>query len=380
MPTTQPAAGRFTDLASLIRSGAHVLRLGEGQYQLGPGTLEIPADFQLIGAGPATVVHAMPGTKVALRLRSGTRLSRIRFDGHEVAAGSVADFFISVPPDTKNVTLDNLEILDCPRAAIGLDHASDVVIRNCRFERIALAVSIEFSHSVRIQDNAVVDATIHGIQFWGNWKWQQQAADNLLFSGNTVVNGGNCCIWGSGARHVIMANNFVDGAKDVGLDLEWCSDSVISANVARRCHNAGIALFFACKNVAITGNSVANDAPISDEDAKADWWARSGIWLTYPNRKRFRIRSWSRECHHRRQHHRLRLRVSAGRSGWRPEARNVVIANNAIAGGQVWSGGRDRERPMRLTPEPNNVVLGAEAAPANSTTQASPTPLSGPRN
>ena len=277
-PTTEAVAGHLTDLASLIKPGVGLLRLPAGQYQVGPGTLEIPANFELIGAGPASVVHAAPGTKVALRLGSGARLSHICFDGHGAAPGSVGDFFILIPRDAANVTLDDLEVRDCPRAVIGLDHASDVVIRNCRFERIALAVNILFSRNVRVQDNTVVDARIHGLQFWGNWHWQQQRTDNVLFSGNTVINGGNCCIWGSGGRHIIMANNFVDGAKDVGLDLEWCSDSVINANVARRCKNAGIALFFACRNVAISGNSVMNDAPISPEDAKARLVVR--IWAS----------------------------------------------------------------------------------------------------
>lgn len=95
------------------------------------------------------------------------------FDGQGAVAGGVADFFIAIPRSAANVTLDSLQIQDCPRTAIGLDHASDVVIRNCRFERIALAVNILFSRNVRVENNTVVDARIHGIQFWGNWHWRQ---------------------------------------------------------------------------------------------------------------------------------------------------------------------------------------------------------------
>ena len=51
--------------------------------------------------------------------------------------------------------------------------------------------------------------------------------------------------------------------------------------------NGGISLFFSCKNVAISGNAIQNDHAISTEDAKADWWVRSGIWLTYTNKKVF---------------------------------------------------------------------------------------------
>lgn len=368
--TTKPAtADRFGDLASLIQPGGHFLRLGAGQYRLGPGTLEIPPDFQLMGAGAATIIHVAPATKVALRLGPGSRLSQLRFDCRDAVAGNVGDFLILVPPGASNVTLDNLEILDCPRAAIGLDHASDVVIRDCQFERIALAVNVLFSRNVRVEDNTIVDAKIHALQFWGNWHWKQQLADNLLFCGNTVLDGGNCCIWGSGGRHIIMSNNFVDGAKDIGLDLEWCSDSLISANIARRCKNAGIALFFACRNVAITDNSIANDAPIRAGDTKADWWVRSGIWLTYPNRKSFA----SDHGHENITIVGNAITCAAGqrRAIWiGSEARNVVIANNAILGGRVWSGGRDGEHPMHLTLQPENVVLGAENPPAPAATQA----------
>ncbi|HWB53669.1 MAG TPA: right-handed parallel beta-helix repeat-containing protein [Tepidisphaeraceae bacterium] len=373
-PTTKPAAiARFTAIAPLIKRGAHVLRLPAGQYQLGPGTVEIPADFQLVGAGPATVIHLVPGTKLALRLGRGARLSQLRFDCQGVVAGSVGDFLILVPPGVSGVTLDNLEILDCPRTAIGLDHAADAVIRHCRFQRIAMAMNVLFSRNVRVEDNTVIDAKIHGVEFWGNWHWKQQVADNLLFSGNTVLNGGNCCIWGSGGRHVIISNNFVDGAKDIGLDLEWCSDSVISSNIARRCRNAGIALFFACRNVAITGNSVANDAAISAKDAKADWWVRSGIWLTYPNRKTFgsdhgheniTIVGNAITCA---PGHRRAIWVGS-------EVRNVVIASNAIVGGQVWFGGHDGEHPMRLKLEPSNVVLGTECPLPSATTQPTSSP------
>ena len=376
-PATKPPAARFPELASLLRPGTHLLRLSEGDYELGPQTLDLPADFQLVGAGAATVIHARPGTTVALRLGSGARLSHLRFDAHDAEHGGVNDFFIFIPRESANVTLDHLQVLDCPRTAIGLDHATDVIIRDCRFERIALGLNILFSRNVRVQDNTVLDATIHGLQFWGNWRWQQQDADNLLFCGNTVRNGGNCGIWGSGARHVVLANNFVDGCADVGLDLEWCSDSVISANIARRCKNAGIALFFACTNVAITGNSIANDAPISPAEAKAEWWARSGIWLTYPNRRDFK-------SDHGHQNvtivgNSITCAPGERRAVWvGAEARNVVVANNALLGGHVWSGGRDGERPMRLTLEPDNIRLGADAPAAadrrRPTTPANPNP------
>ena len=119
-------------------------------------------------------------------------------------------------------------------------------------------------------------------------KWERQESQDLIFANNYVKNGGSGPIWGTGARRVIMANNIVDGANDIGLDLEWCADSVITGNTVRNAHEAGIALFYSCHRVSITGNTVINDMEITEGEAKRSWYVRSGIWLTYPNRDVFK--------------------------------------------------------------------------------------------
>ena len=58
----------------------------------------------------------------------------------------------------------------------------------------------------------------HGIQFWGNWEWKNKAMTDIVLIGNYVKNGGGGAIWGTGATRVVMANNVVDGAYDIGLD------------------------------------------------------------------------------------------------------------------------------------------------------------------
>jgi hypothetical protein len=65
----------------------------------------------------------------------------------------------------------------------------------------------------------------------------------------------------------------------VGLDLEWCDDSAITGNTVRGAVNAGISLFYACRNVTIAGNSVV---VTEGEEGRRD-----GIWLTDPNRATF---------------------------------------------------------------------------------------------
>jgi len=78
------------------------------------------------------------------------------------------------------------------------------------------------------------------------------------------------CIWGTGAKRVVMNGNIADGAADVALDLEWCDDSVITGNTVRNFRNAGISLFYSCERIAITGNTVLNDwVPAKEEQAEA---------------------------------------------------------------------------------------------------------------
>ena len=53
-----------------------------------------------------------------------------------------------------------------------------------------------------------------------------------------------------------ISDNDVDGAGDVALDCEWCTDVVIARNVVRNGHNAGISLFLSCRDVLIAENTV----------------------------------------------------------------------------------------------------------------------------
>ena len=195
--------------------------------------------------------------------------------------------------------------------------------------------------------NQVFDARVHGIQFWGNWQWEAKECADLLFAHNHVRNGGGGAIWGTGARRVVMTGNIVDGASDVGLDLEWCDDSVITGNTVRNCVNAGIALFFGCRNVTISGNTILNDHPISEEEAGKDWWVRSGIWLTPPNRE-----TYKQDHGHRNVTivaNTIDCADGARRDMWiGSEARNVVISDNAVAGRGILYGGHHAVHPQRL--------------------------------
>jgi len=60
---------------------------------------------------------------------------------------------------------------------------------------------------------------------------------------------------------VEISDNDVDGAGDVALDCEWCTDVVIARNVVRNGHNAGISLFLSCRDVLIAENAVGPPLP-----------------------------------------------------------------------------------------------------------------------
>ena len=77
-----------------------------------------------------------------------------------------------------------------------------------------------FSRRVIVSRNTVRNAKVHGIQFWGNWQFEKMDSADLVFSDNYIFNGGAGAIWGTGAKRVIMADNIIDGASDIGLDLD----------------------------------------------------------------------------------------------------------------------------------------------------------------
>ena len=301
----------------------------------------VPEGATLEGLGNSSVVIPAPaasGPLVTLSplvtLGGDSIVRRLKFSGGGakvicLRAGQVQNVAV------QEVTIDNFQNM-----AIETDNTSDMTIEKCKISRVQRASNIQFSHRIHVLNNTVTDCTEHGFQFWGNWKWESKKASDLYFIGNYVHNGGSGAIWGSGAEHVVMSGNVVDGAEDVGLDLEWCDDSVISGNSVRHAANGGIALFFACQGVTITGNTIRNDHPISAEAAKAGWFARAGIWLTYPNRKEF-----PQDFGHRDVAITGNVIICAEgerRAIWiGSESDNVVLQGNTIRGGKVWQGGAD---------------------------------------
>ncbi|MBI4977227.1 MAG: right-handed parallel beta-helix repeat-containing protein [Spirochaetes bacterium] len=244
--------------------------------------LVVPAGKSIRGEGGACIVPTEEAGKNFFKISSGCSLSGIRIDCRGKAVNGIYAF------KSSNVSLSNVTIINSKGMGIGLDNSSAIIIQACFISNVRRATDLNFCGDMLIVSNNVYDCTEHGIQFWGNWKFEQQKSSNITIIGNTVRNGGGGAIWGTGASNVLMAYNHVDGAKDVGLDLEWCSDSAIISNTARNTRNACASLFFRCSNVSIAYNDLTNDYPISEKEAAKTWWVRAGIWLTYPNTQKFK--------------------------------------------------------------------------------------------
>ena len=250
-------------------------------------SIALPEATYLHGDGLASVIrfqHEKIGN-FAVDLKSSCRISNLRFTATEPfvdwmhATGESSSAMLRMHA-AKKIELDHVQIDDYRRMGILMQGCEDVRITNCTFQKLDKAMDIQNSRCIQVIGNRIQDIAEHGIQFWGNESFNKMNCEDLIFANNYVYRGGSGAIWGTGARRVVMNGNIVDGAKDIGLDLEWCYDCTITGNTTINCWNAGIALFLSCKNVAISGNSIV----ISD----GDHGRRDGIWLTPVARSLFR--------------------------------------------------------------------------------------------
>ncbi len=327
-----------------------------GTYYL--SSLTLPKGASLHGAGVASTLIC-PEDKTVLSLQGDTKISRLRFVGEQKQGrdwGPQARALIDIV-SVKNVTVEDIRVEDYKNTAVRTEHAHDVIVRDCYLQNVNWGVDLSFSHNVKVLSTTVIDAHMHGIQFWGNYNFQTQDSSDLIFADNYVKNGGGGAIWGTGAQRVVMQGNIIDGAEDVGLDLEWCTDGAITGNVVRNCKNGGISLFFACQRVTISGNTILNDSPIPADAPKDGWWVRSGIWLTFPNRETFKDDHGHRDITI--TNNTIVCVADGPRRGiWiGSESDNVLLANNLVANGQVFFGGQHKVNPPSTIRLPDNVLL-----------------------
>ncbi len=269
------------------------LLIPAGRYRI--ADVVIPDGTMVQGVGVRSVIVMLADAGAAFRLGSDCTMTDLKFTGNKADKGpatgagtaGVVHAPRSVPYSIKRIKLKRLTFENIKRCAIFFDHVRDFNISDCRFVNIGVAISLHFSRNGRITAHQIENAVDHGILFWGDWKHDPlEKVTNLIFTNNYVKNGGGGAIWGMGGKQIVMVGNIIEGADDIGLDLEWCDNSVIVGNTTVDCDNAGIALFAACKNVTIAGNTVVITDPMkkAKTDADASRAARyDGIWLAPPS-------------------------------------------------------------------------------------------------
>ncbi len=252
------------------------LAASEGDLFIPPGryriaAVKVPAETTIQGVAHRSQIIMPTGAAAAMHLADRCTLRDLKFTTDQEDAGGLYKGLLTIGRFS-GVTLSDLVFQGVNRSCILTDHASDVSITDCRFDDIDCAIHLIFSNKIMVSRNFIRNARVHGIQFWGNWQYERMESTDLVFANNYVFNGGGGAIWGTGARRVVMADNIIDGAHDIGLDLEWCDDSTIVGNTVRNCTNAAIALFLSCRNVTIAGNSMVV--------TEGSTGRRDGIWLT----------------------------------------------------------------------------------------------------
>ena len=314
-----------------VEAGVSRIFIPEGVFAV--KELVLPDNISITGCGEnSCLIPFSEDQKFVIRGGNNARFSDFAVDCRGRKTQGL--FFFR----TGNVMIERVFVSNSGTFGINLDHVVDAVIRDCVIRATHTGIMQTYCSNLRTVRNTVLDSTKHGIQFWSQDHWRPQfRTRNLWFCDNFVKNAssGEGGIWGVGVIGVVMSGNVVDGAKDVGLDLEWCEDAVVSGNVVRNTEHGGISLFFSCKNVTITGNTVYNNRIYAKEPE--GYWVRAGIWLTYRNVKTFRNDTGHEN-----------ITISGNtvingpgkrRSVWIGCGRNVLIRGNQFIGAPVYHGG-----------------------------------------
>jgi len=315
-----------------VAAGVTQILLPEGEFAV--KELVLPDNIGIRGCGERSrIVPFSADQKFVIRGGSNSKFSDFSVDAGKQKTHGL--YFLRA----ENVVIDRISVSDSKAFGINFDHVNHAVIGNCTIRSTHTGIMQTYCSNIRTVQNTVLDSTKHGIQFWSQDKWQPQfRTRNLWFCNNYVRNAvsGEGGIWGVGVIGVVMSGNIVECAKDVGLDLEWCEDSVISGNVVRDTEHGGISLFFSCRNITITGNTVYNNRVYEKEPGA--YWVRAGIWLTYRNVKTFR-----NDMGHE------NITISGNtvvngpgkrRAVWVGYGKNVLVQGNNLNGAAVHHGGR----------------------------------------
>ncbi len=313
-----------------VEAGVTRILLPEGTFAV--KELSLPDNISIRGCGERSVIVPFTDQKFVIRGGSNSRFSDFSIDAGNMKVHGL--YFLRA----EHVMIDRVSVSNSKAFGINFDHVNHAVIENCTIRSTHTGIMQTYCSNIRTMQNTVLDSTKHGIQFWSQDKWRPQfRTRNLWFCNNYVKNApsGDGGIWGVGVIGVVMSGNIVECAKDVGLDLEWCEDSVITGNVVRDTENGGISLFFSCKNITISGNTIYNNRVYEKEPGA--YWVRAGIWLTYRNTETFQNDTG---------HENITITGNTivnspgkRRAVWVGYGKNVLIRGNHLLNGNVYHGG-----------------------------------------
>ena len=233
----------MTDNTDAIRkafdSQAKSVYVPAGRYLTKP--LDLPDGVHLYGDGSSSVLVLDAKDRKPYLLASGNycvieRLALTSGDDQIKLTNQEDPCLIHIR-DKSHVTIMDVQLSNYPYTGIGCWQSTDLIISRNRLTNLNEAIRLRLCWRVQVTANSIMDMKFHGIEFWGITdedyvakKHRKKACGDLMICNNYVKDGGGGAIWGAGSVRVIMNNNIIDGASDIGLDLEGCDDSVIAAN------------------------------------------------------------------------------------------------------------------------------------------------------
>lgn len=235
----------------------------------------VSTDQVIFGDGRDSIIKVADSTNTgAFALSAGSGLLDLAIDGNR-ANNKAADMVIAT--GVSGVWAKGLYIHDSAgRGIYFYDSVTDFLIQDCLITDCdGNGINVTKVSRGVIQANIIKNIGLGAIQFWGGNAAIPEpiGVEDLIIANNVVYNTGGG-IWGSCGRRIIMVGNTVNGSADICFDLERCEDSVIMGNTAVDGANAGISLFYACKRVIISNNSIRVTSGSGN---------RYGIWLTGAN-------------------------------------------------------------------------------------------------
>jgi hypothetical protein len=246
--------------------------LPAGQFQI--SSLSIPADriFTIEGELKNSGTITVAGNNVSIR-GSGKITSS--------ATGSV------IYASSRSRFVYEGVLLDGTGASYGINlvSCSNYAIRNCEIRKANTLIHLDFS------DNGVIDGVRmfgrgytqtasqnHGIQWWGGDPTSGDPGTrikNIVISNCYGEDFSGAAIWGASGENIAVTGCMVRNCKDIGIDFEFCHNSVMSGNSVELCAAACYALFLGCTGCSITGNVGDNTGQVLEPSLN-----KHVCWLT----------------------------------------------------------------------------------------------------